>query len=264
MIVHGLGEHSGRYTHVADRLVGTGWSVVAFDQQGHGRTAGRRGHAAYESLLDDIELARKTACEDSPEKPCYLYGHSLGGNLVLNSAFRRTGALDGLIVTSPLLRPALRIPYWQRKLARLLKQFWPGLLLKSRIDPLWLSHVPEAVAAYHADPLIHGRVSCQLGVEMLDAGEYALEHAAMLELPILLMHGDADPLTSVEATREFARRTTAPCTLRIWEGMAHELHWERVREQVLTEIVEWLDSQAARPPGCSQPGSLVDLSDSPE
>jgi len=243
-IVHGLGDHSGRYAVLAESLVAAGYRVVAFDQRGHGRSGGRRGDAAsYDLLLSDLD--RLVAALRSPDAttPQFLYGHSLGGNLVLNYALRRPSKLTGVVASSPLLLPTRPPPTWKRLLGRSLRYVWPHFLFRIGLPAESLSHDPAAVAAYRADPLIHDWVSARLAVPMLAAGRWALAHAQELRLATLLLHGTADAVTSCEASGEFARRAGENCTLRAWPGLFHELHWEYERNEVLGCVLAWMQAQ---------------------
>lgn len=242
-IVHGLGEHSGRYAAVAESLTSAGYAVVAFDQRGHGRSGGARGHvASYGNCLDDVGRLVELLHERSDGLPQFLYGHSLGGNLVLNFALRRQPALSGLVVSSPLLLPARTLPGWLVAWGRFLDRVWPQAVFSKRVDPADLSHDPAAVEAYRRDPLVHHRVSARLAVGMLDAGQWALQHADRLALPTLLMHGGADRVTSAAASHQLAGHAGQRCTLKIWDGLFHELHWERQRAEVCDFMIQWMRS----------------------
>jgi alpha-beta hydrolase superfamily lysophospholipase len=236
-IVHGLGEHSARYAAIVQSFTRAGIVVVTYDQRGHGCTGGRL--PPFATLLDDIDLliAEMRRRGDWPQ---FLFGQSLGGDLVLNYALRRRPALAGVIASSPLLTPAVPPPAWKLTLARVLSLVWPGCPLPSGVSPDGLSHDPDVVRRYREDPLVHGHVSAILGTSMLDAGAWALEHADQLTLPLLLMHGSGDRLTSAESSRLFASRAGSLCTLQIWEGLFHELHFEPEREQVLDCIHDWI------------------------
>lgn len=243
VLVHGLGEHSGRYDHVGEFFAAAGYEVVAYDQRGHGHSNGPRGHApSYARLLDDLEgvlLGVQDGSEREP--PLFFYGHSLGGGLVLNYALRRQAKLAGVIASSPLLLPAEKPPAWKVHTGKLLNRWWPTLGFTVGIDPAARSHNPQVAVDYAADPLTHGRVSARLGVEMLRESRWAVEHARGLAVPTLLMHGDADLVTSPEASRRFAAASGAD--LRVWPGKLHELHWENNRDEVLKCVLEWLEAQ---------------------
>jgi alpha-beta hydrolase superfamily lysophospholipase len=243
-LVHGLGEHCGRYAHVAAALNQAGYAVLACDQRGHGRSGGKRGYIpSYEALMSDIDLLLAQAEQRFPGKPRFLYGHSLGGNEVLNYALRRRGcALAGVVSTSPGLRTAFKPPALQLAAGRLMNRLWPAFTMPNGLELAAISRDPAVVAAYQADPLVHDRLSARLGIELLQSGEWAIAHAAEFPVPLLLMHGTADRLTSHQASQEFASH--APnCTLKLWEGLYHETHNEPEKGEVIGFVISWLDAQ---------------------
>jgi alpha-beta hydrolase superfamily lysophospholipase len=245
--VHGLGDHSGRYGHVAQHLCEAGFALLALDLRGHGRSEGQRGHSPrFEALLDDIDCLLDEAATRWPGRPVCLYGHSLGGSLVLNYVLRRRPALAGVVATSPGLRPGFQPPAWKVGFGRIMYVAWPSLSLSNELDIEGLSRDPEVVRAYREDTWVHDRLSVRLGIDILETGEWALAHAAELHLPLLLMHGDADRLTSASASREFAARAGEGCTLKIWSGGYHELHNEPERAEVLTYLSDWLSAATTR------------------
>lgn len=267
-LVHGLGEHSGRYAHVAQVLNDAGYILFGFDLRGHGRSAGRRGHTpSYEALMDDIGGLLDEADARYPGLPRFLYGHSLGGNLVLNYALRRhlpsnlptregeplsplalqqRGAgergLCGVIATSPAVRLPQPPPRLQVVLAKAMNRLYPALQMPNGLALDGLARDPEVIRAYASDPLVHNKISVRLALEMLAAGEWALAHAAEFPLPLLLVHGTADILTSAQASAEFAARVPAGrCTLKLWDGFYHETHNEPEKAEVLGFMVDWLN-----------------------
>ncbi len=245
-IVHGLGEHCGRYHPVAERLVREGFHVVGYDQRGHGKTGGQL--PTFESLLEDLTCFASHLKE--LHDVVFLYGQSLGGGLVVNFALRnptypRPTNLRGVIASSPLLRPTIAPPAWKLLIARTIGKLWPSITLGSGIDPKSLTHVDAEIEKYRNDPLVHHRVSAALGISMLDAGEWALRHAASLSIPMLLMHGSADQVTSPECSKAFAEEAGQNCRLRLWDGMYHELHFETEREEVLSCAADWISGQCS-------------------
>lgn len=243
-IVHGLGEHSGRFAEFAQWLAGAGYRVVTFDHRGHGLTEGKRGHVGdYGWLLDDIDCLLAQMAADKPLLPTFLLGHSLGGNLVVNHVLRRRPELDGIVISSPLFRPTTAPPAWKRRAARLINRIAPSFTLNTGVRAINLSHDPECVQGREADPLVHNRVSVRLAIQMLEAGEWAFEHAQELTLPVLLMHGDEDKITCPAATRSFASRVTAPCELYVSVHGYHELHRETDRENAFSHVIAWLEAR---------------------
>lgn len=243
-LVHGLGEHCGRYAHVAAALTDGGYTVLACDKRGHGRSGGKRGFIpSYDTLMADIDLLLAQAAARFPGKPRFLYGHSLGGNEVINYALRRKPALAGVVSTSPGLRTAFKPPAAQLAAGRLMNRLWPAFTLPNGLELAALSRDPAVVAAYQADPLVHDRLSARLGIELLQSGEWAIAHAAEFPVPLLLMHGTADRLTSHEASQQFASQASN-CTLKLWEGLYHETHNEPEKGEVLGFVVDWLQARA--------------------
>jgi len=247
-LVHGLGEHTGRYAHVAAALNAAGYVLLGCDLRGHGKSGGPRGHTpSYETLLDDIGRLLDEAASRYPGLPRFLYGHSLGGNLVLYHVLRRQPALASAIATSPALRVATPTPATLAMAVRALNRIMPGLQMANRLELNALARDPEVIRAYASDPLVHNRISVRLAVSMLEAGEWTLAHAAQFPpLPLLLMHGTADRITSAQATQEFASRVRGPCTLKLWEGFYHETHNEPEKAEVLAYMVNWLREHTPR------------------
>ena len=246
-LIHGLGDHSGRYRHVAEALVRADYALLTFDLRGHGRSGGPRGHwQSFDLVMNDIGLLLTEAARRFPNRPRVLYGHSLGGSLALNYVLRRQPKLAGVIATSPGLRPGFEPPAWKVGMARTLRRVWPRLTLSNELETAAMSREAAVVAAYRADPLNHDRLSAAAGVDILDSGAWALAHAAEFPLPLLLMHGAADRVTSVEATREFAAQAGANCTLKIWDGLYHEIHNEPEQGAVLAYLIAWLDGLSTR------------------
>ncbi len=241
-LVHGIGEHSDRYHHVADHLNQKGYGLIAFDHRGHGKSEGQRGHFPnYELLMDDIEIHLKESANRYPDVPHILYGHSMGGNLVLNYVLRRKPNLAGVIATSPFLKLAFEPSKLLEMVSKLLIRIWPNLPLKSGLVTDDLSRDPEVVKAYIEDPAIHDRITpCFLN--LIDAGEWALDHASEFPMPLLLMHGSADQITSAENSKDFSKDVGELCTLKIWDGFYHELQNEPEKEAVLETITDWLDN----------------------
>lgn len=243
-LVHGHGEHVGRYEPVAFALAERGYALFGFDLRGHGNSAGPRGHTpSYEALLDDIQLFCQQVGEHHPELPRFLYGHSMGGNLVINYALRRQPELRGVVATGPWLELAFQPPELQVMLGRLMNRLAPTFTQDSGLDTKALARDERVVQAYESDPLVHSKISARLFVSMYEAGQWALQHAAMFPLPLLLMHGEADRLTSADASRRFAEAVPAGrCTLRLWSGFYHEIHNEPEKAQVLQTMLDWLDA----------------------
>ncbi len=243
-LVHGLGEHLGRYRQVAAYFTNAGIGVLSFDLRGHGKSQGKQGYIpSYDILLDDVQRLLTEAGTRYPAKPIFLYGHSLGGNLVINYALRRKPSLIGVISTSPFLHPGFNPPASKLALGKIMYSVWPGFTMPNGLELQALSKDPRVVDAYINDRLVHNHLSARLGLDMLKSGEWAMNHAAELSVPLLLMHGDADRLTSASASREFARGAGEKCTLKIWDGGYHELHNEPEQREVLGYMLNWMEAR---------------------
>jgi alpha-beta hydrolase superfamily lysophospholipase len=242
MLVHGHGEHVVRYDHVAAALTKKGYAVLGFDLRGHGKSGGPRGNTpSYKALLDDISAFSLQVDERYAGVPRFLYGHSMGGNLVINYTLRRKPDLRGVIATSPWLKLAFTPPAVQVILARVVGSITPKYFLHSPVDAANLSHDQKVVSAYEKDPLVHDIITARLLAVIHDSGLWALEHASEFPLPLLLMHGAADPITSARASREFAQKAGDKVTLKEWDGLYHEIHNEPEQEQIFAYMLDRLE-----------------------
>ncbi|QGG54936.1 lysophospholipase [Paenibacillus sp. FSL W8-1187] len=238
-IVHGLGEHCGAYAHVASFFTERGFAVIAFDQRGHGRTEGRRGDCpGYDALLEPVERIVEDMQRRWPGLPRFLFCHSMGGNVALNFMLRRRPPLAGAVVAGPWLKLAPAPPPAKLLWGRLRERMQPGYRLvganrRGTSDP-------DMQRRYDEDPLRHGRITLRTFAAVSQAGRWALSHAPELSVPLLLMHGGADRITSPRASRRFAQRAGERCSYREWPGFRHELHAEAGRQEVLACAADWM------------------------
>lgn len=240
-LVHGLGEHVARHAALGVALATAGFALMGFDLRGHGRSGGMRGDApSYDTLLDDLEGLMDWVQSSHPRLPVFLYGHSLGGGLVLNYTLRRGPRLRGVIASSPWLRTVVQLTPLERFLLRTVAPVVPTFRRKWG-RPSLLSRDQQIAGAFERDPLAHGLISARMYLECVRAGEWALEHAHEFPAALLLMHGTADRLTSWEASQEFARRAGRKVTFRKWDGAYHELQNELEQSQVRKMIVGWIE-----------------------
>jgi alpha-beta hydrolase superfamily lysophospholipase len=246
-LVHGLGEHAGRYAHVGEILNGVGYALLGFDQRGHGKTPGKRGVTPpFDVLMDDIGLLLDEAANRFSGRPRFLYGHSMGGNWVLNYALRHKPAIAGVISTSPGLRTAFEPPAAQVFAGRLLYRLAPAFVMPNGLELAAISRDATTITAYQADPLVHDKMSARLGMDILRQGEWAIEHAGEFPpVPLLLVHGSCDRITSAPATEEFAKKVKAAnrtdVTLKLWPECYHETHNDPERAEVIAYMIAWLD-----------------------
>lgn len=240
-IVHGFGEHIHRYGPLADYLTKEGFALVGCDLRGHGRSGGKKGHTpSYDHLLNQIEdLLMKTE-EYFPEIPRFLYGHSMGGNLVLNYLLERNSKLNGAVVTSPWLGLPKEPPKWQVLLGKMMLKIYPAWTDSAKMDASKISRIPEEVRKYETDPLIHDKITASLYFSVSEKAVSALEAEGLFQTPVLLLHGTADQLTSFDHTKRFAEKFKHTVTFIPFTGGYHELINDLERERVFGEIGNWL------------------------
>lgn len=244
-LIHGFGEHSGRYTHVADFFNKNGYAVFALDNRGHGQSGGKRGHApTYDSYMDDIEVFLNYVTTQSAGKPVFLYGHSMGGNLALNYLIRRQPALKGVIATGPWVQLAFEPKPILVTIGKLMRSIFPSFSQDSGLNQTHISKDAAVVEAYKNDPLVHGKITASASLSLLEAGEFLNNYAGEMPISTLIMHGDEDLLTSQPASEAFAKRVSGPVTYKKWEGMYHEIHNEPQQLEVFNYTLGWLERQS--------------------
>ncbi|MDM9632137.1 alpha/beta hydrolase [Robiginitalea aurantiaca] len=243
LLIHGFGEHSGRYLkEVAPFFNRHGFSVLGFDLIGHGKSGGKRGHCqGYQQLMGLTKKGYHKLRSRYPELPLLLYGHSMGGNLALNFVLRGFGKPEGVIASSPYLRLAFNPPAWKWKLGKLLSRIAPSATVPSGLDPAGISRDPEEVLKYKADPLIHDKVSPTFSFPVIEAGEWAIQNAHNLDVPTLILHGTADPIIDPHGSRDFHAGATST-HLELLEDGYHELHHDLERERYFEAMHIWLES----------------------
>jgi alpha-beta hydrolase superfamily lysophospholipase len=241
-LVHGMGEHCERYAHVADFLNQNGVAVVTFDHRGHGKSEGKRGHSPnYDTLLDDVGMALDKTTELFPNVPTFLFGHSMGGNVVLNYALRRKPNVKGIIASAPWLRLAFAPSKIDLTLAKLMINIYPSFTQSTKLDATAISRDAKEVEKYVKDTLVHDLISPAFFLGAFDAGNYALEHASEMAYSLLIYHGTKDRLTSYEGSKEFASKVNPQLvTWRSWEGLFHEMHNEPEKAEVMQMLLEWI------------------------
>jgi alpha-beta hydrolase superfamily lysophospholipase len=245
ILVHGHGEHVQRYLNWAALFKQEGIAFLGVDLPGHGRSDGTRGDIKSYNLLGEmIDILIKSCNQTFPGCPVYIYGHSLGGGIVLDYLLRRNPKVKGAIVTSPYLRLAFEPSRIKLFIASVMKYILPGLIQPTGLNADHLSHDKIVVEKYKTDPLVHGEISVRLFSESVNAANYSLTHASELKVPTLILHGSDDLILSVEGSREFAGKTDM-VELKIWDGGYHELHNEPFKDEVFKYILNWINRQQA-------------------
>ena len=241
-IIHGLGEHIARYQHVADYFLAQEVAVFGMDLRGHGLSEGTRGHtSSHEAFMEDIELLLMHARAAFNDAPIFLFGHSLGGQLVSNFVLKNNvNELRGAIISSPWLRLTVEPPSWQKKMAGMVAKVLPSLTQSNAIDIQCLTHDQDVNKAYKADPLVHDKISTRMFVECYREGFFPLANASLNKLPLLVYHGDEDQLTSATASKEFADAAVGDVTYHLFPETKHEPHNDLKQGQVLNLIDWWM------------------------
>jgi alpha-beta hydrolase superfamily lysophospholipase len=245
VFVHGLGEHIQRYDNWAGLFNEAMIGFAGVDLPGHGRSDGKRGHIKNYALTDEmIDILLNECRKTFPGIPLFLYGHSLGGGIVLDYLTRKNPKVKGAIVTSPWLRLSFEPEKSKIKLARMLKNIVPALTQPSGLIMEHISHDKEVVQKYKSDPLVHGKISVSLIHSAFSAGANALKDASQLKTSLLLMHGSDDQICSPDGSREFASKTKL-AELKIWDGGYHELHNDFYRDELFSYIISWINAKLA-------------------
>lgn len=238
-LVHGLGEHLGRYEHVAAHLNARGWDVTGHDQRGHGASPGPRGALrAADDLIED--LTRVLDAVRPSAGTFVLLGHSMGGLVAAQYVAAQRGAVDALVLSSPALDAALG-PLQRLQLAFGLA-FLPDLAMGNQLDATRISHDPEVVRRYLTDPLVHDRITARLAKALLDGGAFVRERAAGWSVPTLLLWAGSDQLVSPAGSAAFA--AAAPrdvVTARCFDDLYHEIMNEQDAAPVFAALDAWLD-----------------------
>jgi alpha-beta hydrolase superfamily lysophospholipase len=243
LIVHGLGEHAGRYEHVARRLNSWGYAVRGYDHYGHGDSGGARGALPVDSrLVDDLgDIVDSTRQRVAGDLPLIVLGHSLGGLVAACLVALGPVPVDGVILSSPALDPGLS-PF-QKLLLATLPHFAPRLTVGNGVDPRWISRDPAVVAAYQADPRVHDRISVRLARFIAEAGPPVLAHAPKWAVPTLLMYAGSDRLVSPSGSRAFAEAAPPDVvSSHCFAQLYHEIFNEPESESVFAVTHRWLNA----------------------
>lgn len=248
VLVHGAGEHSGRYEHVTARLAGAGYAVYAPDHRGHGRSEGPRALIdRTDAAVADLDQLVVLAQEAHPGTPVFMLGHSMGAMFALRYAPLHQDRLAGLILSGALA--ALEdVPTSLRLIGRLLSMLAPRAPLIA-IDASLVSRDPSVVDAYRADPLVHhGKLPARTAAEIADAVDAFPTSVGAITVPVLIMYGTEDRLCPPAGSVMVAERIgSADKTVRAYEGLFHEILNEPEREEVLADVLAWLSDRVTAP-----------------
>ncbi len=249
VLVHGFGEHSGRYEHVGEWFARRGSAVHAFDLRGHGRSLGRRGHVdSFADYLDDLEIFMETVQEASCGLPVTLVGHSMGGLIVTSYAVERSPNVQSVVTSGAALELSPELSRFRISLARLICKIAPRLAMNAGLDPHAICSDEEVVRRYTEDPLVHGTSSASHSVAMIDQVGRMRGAGVRVEVPMFLAHGAADRLCLASGSTAFheslpgsVQDARAPRTLlRIYPDNFHEIFNDVDRETVFADVLAWI------------------------
>lgn len=243
VLIHGLGEHSGRYLHVAKYFTSAGYVLKTMDLPGHGKSEGKRGDTSFNSVKVIIQSIIKEAQNEFPTRPVFLYGHSLGGELALYFTLTESAPLAGVIVTAPGIAPGTPVAPAKLAAAKVLSRLAPRVTMANGLDFDSLAHDPAVKIAYLKDPLVHPMVSARLGNDLLNTGAWIRKQSGKFPYPLLIMQGEDDRIVDAPSVKKFAEGLSGDVTFRMWPNMCHELHNEYGQAEVLKTMVEWMDKR---------------------
>ena len=245
LLVHGLGEHSGRYAHVAEHLTERGFAIYTLDHYGHGKSDGHAGFVERFSVyLDGVSALLEKAQDEQPDVPFFLIGHSMGGLIAATYLLDNQDAFKACVLSGPALKTDQAPPALLLALNRLLSKLVPTLPM-IQLDVSGVSRDPAVVDAYIGDPLVfHGKLSARLIAELSATMDDTLSRASEIRIPLILLHGEKDVLTAPSGSQEmFDNVSSDDKTLKIYPGLFHEIFNEPEKETVLLEMSAWLEAQ---------------------
>jgi len=244
IVVHGLGEHAGRYDHVAQQLNAWGFAVRGYDQCGHGESGGARGSLPSDTrLLDDLaDMVDSTRARIPKGMPLIVLGHSMGGLVAGRFVSLGLRKVDGLVMSSPALDAGMNA--FQKFLVSVLPKIAPDLRVGNGVKPQFISHDPAVVAAYKSDPLVHDRISARLARFIADEGPKTLASAPQWTVPTLLLYAGDDRLLNPEGSRAFAKLAPQDVvTSQCFDALYHEIFNELDAKPVFAALKRWLDQR---------------------
>jgi len=244
-----VGEHSGRYMNVVGPLVDAGYAVYAYDHRGHGKSPGPRVHIdSWSEYRDDLTTCLGLIAETLPGCPVVIYGHSMGSLVVLDYLLERPDGLVGAIISGIAIQPVGVGSPVTIAAAKVLSGVVPRMSVSLKIDASALTRDPEAMQRFRSDPMLTDRATVRWGAESLKTVERINNGLDRVALPLLVVHGEADPLNSVDGARALQEAASHPDkTLRIYSEARHEPHNDLCHEELAADVIAWLDRVTARP-----------------
>ncbi len=240
-VIHGLGEHSGRYDRFAHGMARFQMATYAVDLRGHGQSQGQRGHVdTWEQWTDDAAAFVRHVQELVPTEVVPV-GHSFGGAILLSTVLgRKLPRTKRFVVSSPALRLKIVVPGWKMNLGRAASRVAPRLSMANGVDAGTVSRIPDVVEAYRTDPLVHNKLTSRTGTELLGAQQDILARAGDIKIPFLILAGTDDRLIDPQGSVALHAAAPGMSDLRLLEGRYHEPFNDRDNEEVFSMIAQWL------------------------
>jgi len=246
LITHGIAEHSGRYEHVALSLNEAGYSVVAFDLRGHGKSSGKRNYIkSFQDYLDDLDEVLTRTKNKFPDLPIFLFGHSMGGGILSLYAIERQPDVKGILLSAPSVKVSDDLSPFLQKISGILSVIAPKLPA-IKLDSADISKDKKVVEAYDTDPLNYrGGILARTGSELLKSTKTISKSASKITLPILIMHGTLDKLADMSGSQMlYDTVSSQDKTLKLYKGLYHEILNEPEQDQVKADMIAWLDAHS--------------------
>lgn len=244
LITHGIAEHCGRYDHVAQSLVEGGYTVVAFDLRGHGKSSGKRNYInSFQDYLNDLDEMLGRVRVNYPDQSIFLLGHSMGGGIVALYTIEQQPDIEGILLSAPMAKVSDEISPMLQKISGLLSAILPKLPVM-KLDSSGISRDPKVIEDYDTDPLNYrGSILARTGAELLKATKTISAGTSRISTPILIMHGTNDKITDVSGSEMlFDKVSSDDKTLKLYDGLFHEILNEPEKDGVKLDILEWLDA----------------------
>jgi alpha-beta hydrolase superfamily lysophospholipase len=246
-VVHGYGDHGGRYAWFGEAMAARGYAVYVYDLRGHGHSSGTRGQVkTFDEYLDDTEVFLGEVRRRQPGRPLFLLGHSMGGLIAARLVQERSPELSGLVLSSPFLALVVDVPPSKVVGAKLLAVVWPGKDVGNTVQAADLSHDQGVVESYVTDPLVHHVAPARWAVKTLAAQDAAMAGAGRITAPLYLLYGKDDPVADPAFAEELvARAASGDKTVRAYDDLLHECFNETGREQVYADLAAWLAARVS-------------------
>lgn len=242
ILIHGFGEHIGRYNEWCKKFTEAGFNIHGIDLRGHGKSNGKRGFSPnYKSYLKDLYLLYQIVNENSNNKPIILYGHSFGGNLAINFLLDYpTLKVDAAVISSPWLKLSFNPSFLKVFLGNIFKHIFPKAVVKTNLPINGLTSKKDIINNYINDPLVHQKIGLKIYFQIKSAGTKALKQVYKINIPMLIIHGINDPITSHVASINFSKNSSKKVTLKLYNHPYHELHNTNDSDKIFDDIIKWL------------------------